>query len=287
MKEIHINQLIELGDNYYFILGLHFTENRIMCEFIAEANQFYSSSFRSPKGIIIQDWRSSNRKVEEYCLYINGHEQKWQSGFMQYILPEYEKGILKDIKLPKCLKDKELVLIEEEFEPFCIDEEIMQIKFAKQTKERTILIQEELRVSIGKTSVPYEIDYEDYQSAKRRKLYIHNLYTVDINKYPYLKKRVELSNQIPIIAEIEVEEDIKKANLFIKKHSQGNIPLKSIEAPARKKAKREGFQYRNHYIGMTDSYDKELLLEVFSVNVKKKVEKKVIIYDKWMQPYIR
>lgn len=292
MKEIQINQLIELGENYYYILNFYFTDKRVMCELITDAERFYSPDLRDQKGRLIQEWRSSNRKVEECNLYINGVLHQWQGGFIHHISSNpTHNAFLQDIVLPKCLQGKELVLVEEEYEPFDLNEEIMQIHFAKEKRERIILIQKELHLPIGKIHKPYEISYEDSIDKKIRKLYIHQLYTVDISHLPHLRLRGRLSNQIPLIAQIEVEDDIEKANIFIKKNTQedflSNIPLKQIEAPAKNQQAKDGFQYRNNFVGMINSTAEKVSVVVFSSDVKRKVEKKVIVYDHWDKPYVR
>lgn len=291
MKKIQINQLIEIGDNYYYLLALYFTKRRIMCEFIAEGERFYSPDLRNAQGELIQEWRSSRRKIEEYDLYINDSIYQWQGGFIHYISRNDKKNILKDLEIPKCIQDKELVLVEEEFEPFDLSKEIMQIKFSKEVKERIILIQKEINLPIGKFNIPYEVNYEDTLGRKMRKINFHQLNTIDISHFPHLKKRVALSNQIPLIAQIEVEDDIDKANIFIKKSSQEDdiwdINLNQIETKIKKQNMREGFQYRNHFLGMINTNTVIVPIIVFSVDIKRKVEKKVIIYDHWNRPYVK
>jgi len=290
MKEIKINQLIELGEHYYYILSLYFTSKRVMCELITDAERFYSPDLRDHKGRVIQEWRSSNRKVEECNLYINGLPYQWQGGFIHYISSD-NNLFLQNIALPKCLEGKELVLVEEEYEPFDLKDEIMQIHFAVERKERTILIQKELQLPIAKFYKPYEISYEDPIERKTRKLYIHQLYSADISHLPHLRLRGKLSNQIPLIAQIEVEEDIEKANLFVKKNTHedtlSNIPLKQIEAPAKNQKAKKGFQYRNNFVGMIRSTEGKVSVVVFSSDVKRKIDKKVIVYDHWNKPYVR
>ncbi|AGK95536.1 hypothetical protein [Clostridium pasteurianum] len=278
LKEIKINKIFNINDKKYFVLSIYFIDTRILLDIITEReNRDSHEPIHMPKTLeesLIESFNGRQKvvKLGYFQLLVNGKKYNSIGGRQGNGTEKYFKN---RIQLPKEFIDKQLDIIQCEFEALEKDVEIKEISLINKIEVKEYLIHQEHTMQIGSVDKPFDFTYKDPENGMESSIIIKELYTEEIAE----DRRCLFScneNEKLLWGVASSHSDIKDLQLFTEKRLKKGINYTTAPMMLMEKTKNpENENLFDHrlFIGFVEPLQEKVDVVLFSITKK--------IYDSW------